>query len=335
LRRKDPRYIDALKKINRLREAISLIRLDMLTSSDPSYKKQLRINIENAKEHIGWLLIDCGEYEKGFAMYSSLPWKTHGEHKYKGMLWALIEMKNYDEALRLLKKGMKRFPKSSILFTTKGVLYGKTCNDIEALQCFECALQLDPYNRHALYNKAVSLNLLGYYEDAASVLHDLMEVYPDEHDYLIEMGYSHFMTGYPEDALKFYREAQAAGCMSPNMYCGLYCIYRHLGLQNDALNIAQLGLNESPDEPAMYETLGECYFERGWIDDAKTVLKDGIKKCPEDDRLKELLKRIEDETDNPDKGKKPPPIGLGILLIMLLRRLKEKHAGQNQDGKSS
>jgi len=63
------------------------------------------------------------------------------------------------------------------------------------------------------------------------------------------------------------------------------------------------------------------------------VLKDGIKKYPEDEGLKELLKKIEDETDNPDKGKKPP-IDLIILLIVLLRRLKEKHAGQNQDGKS-
>ena len=161
MRRKDPRYIDALKKINRLREAISIFRLDMLTSSDPSHKKQARINIENAKEHIGWLLIDCGEYAKGFAMYSSLPWKTHGEHKYKGMSWwALIEMENYGEALKLLRRGMKIFPESSALHITKGILHSKTCHEIDALQSFERALQLDPHNRYALYNKAMSLNLL-------------------------------------------------------------------------------------------------------------------------------------------------------------------------------
>jgi len=168
--------------------------------------------------------------------------------------------------------------------------------------------------------------MLGYYEDAASVLHDLMEGYPDEHDYLIEMGYSHFMTGYVEDALHYYRKAQATGYKSPNMYCGLYCIYTALRLKNEALYIAQEGLNEYPDEPAMYENLGECYFERGWIADAKEILKEGIRKFPEDCGLRELLKKIEDETGNPDKGK-DPPIGLIILLIMLLRKLKEKHVG--------
>jgi predicted Zn-dependent protease len=113
----------------------------------------------------------------------------------------------------------------------------------------------------------------------------------------------------------------------PNLYGGLVSAYLEMGLSHDALEIAQEGITKFPDEPGMYENLGECYFEYGWVDDAKAVLNDGIKKFPEDERLKELLKRIEDETDNPDKGKNPPPIGLVVLIIMLLRKLKEEHAG--------
>jgi len=323
---KNLRYIEAYDEMMRLRKSISILDMEILISSDQSYKNQLRMKREDLKERIGWLFLDCGEYVRGYALYLSLPWKTHGEQKYYGMSWALIQMKNYGEALRLLKKGIKRFPESSTLIITKGILYQKTCHEIDALQSFERALQLDPYNPYALYNKAFSLNLLGYYEEATSILQYLIERYPNEHDYLVEMGYSHFMTGYIEDACKYYRKAQKTGHKSGNMYCGLYCAYRHLGFQDEALYIAQEGLNEYPDEPAMYDNLGECYYERGWILDAKEILKEGVRKFPEDYGLRESLKKIEEETDDPDKWKKPP-IGLIILLIMLLRRLKEKHAG--------
>lgn len=325
----NPRYMDAFREMNRLREMISALNVELLISSDRSYKNHLHTKIEDLKERIGWLLLDCGEYLRGYVLYRSLPWKTHGKHRYNGMSRALIEMEFYDKARKLLKKGMKRFPEAFPLIITKGMLHQKTCDYFDALRSFEHALQLDHHNPYALYNKAVSLNMLGYYEDAASVLHDLMEGYPDEHDYLIEMGYSYLMTGYPEDALQYYRKAQTTGYKSPNMYCGLYGIYLILGLQNEALYIAQEGMNAYPDEPAMYENLGECYFERGWIADAKEILKEGVKKFPEDYRLRELLNKIEDETDNPDKGKKPP-IGLIILLIMLLRKMKEQHSGRKR-----
>jgi hypothetical protein len=37
-----------------------------------------------------------------------------------------------------------------------------------------------------------------------------------------------------------------------------------------------------------------------------------------------MLKRIEDEIDDPDKGKKPPIIDLLVLLSLIQKRLGEK-----------
>jgi tetratricopeptide (TPR) repeat protein len=205
------------------------------------------------------LLLDCREYVRGYALYLSLPWKTHGEQKYYGMSWALIKMKNYGEARRILKKGLKRFPESSTLTITKGILQLATHHYIRALQSFEHAFDLDPCNLDALYYKAFSLDLLGLYEEAVPILQYLTEEYPDDHCFLVEMGLSCFMTGYVEDAFEYYRRAQETGRKSGDMYCGLYCTYSHLGFQDEALYIAQEGLKEYPDEPAMYDNLGECY----------------------------------------------------------------------------
>src|SRR4030067_3716416 len=112
--------IVAYDEIMRLRKTISILNVEILISSDRSYKNQLRMKIEDLKERIGELLLGCGENMRGYAIYLSLPWKTHGEQKYDGMSWALIKMKNYDKAWRILKKGIKRFPESSTLTITKG-----------------------------------------------------------------------------------------------------------------------------------------------------------------------------------------------------------------------
>ena len=98
-----------------------------------------------------------------------------------------------------------------------------------------------------------------------------------------------------------------------------------MGLKKEALEMAQEGIKEFPDVPAMYENLGEAYFEYGWIDDAKKVLEEGLKKFPDDERLKEVLKKIEDDTDDPDKNRKPPLIGIMLLLSLILKKLGKKN----------
>ena len=84
------------------------------------------------------------------------------------------------------------------------------------------------------------------------------------------------------------------------------------------------GLREFPDEPYMYANLGQGYFEKGWTDEARNVLQQGLKKFPDDERIKELLEKIEDETDDPNKGKKPPIIMLLLLQYIIQRRLNKQ-----------
>ena len=58
----------------------------------------------------------------------------------------------------------------------------------------------------------------------------------------------------------------------------------------------------------------------GWLEDARGILTEGLRKFPGDEVIEIMLKRIEDETDNPDKGKKPPIIRLLLLLSLIQKR---------------
>jgi len=73
------------------------------------------------------------------------------------------------------------------------------------------------------------------------------------------------------------------------------------------------------------KNLGETYFEHGWISEASDVINKGLKKFPDDKRLKAVLERIEDETDNSDDSKKPPFLGIMILLSLIIEKLRKKN----------
>ncbi len=326
MKSKDLDEVAMRNEIMKLSKRLERVQQKYEQAKTADRKKTLVLLIEDIKMKIGFNLLDCGDYEKALAVYQSMSWDIYGEHKYIGISSALIDMKCYDEARQLMEKGLQRFPQSYALLIRMGMAYRLQGHDVDALKYFKQALKNCPNQRQALFAKAITLGNLGYYEDSLSIVRELLKKDPDDPKYLYETGYCTLMMGYPEDAIEYYKKASDCGFLSPNLYAGLVSAYMDMGLKHDAMVIAQEGLKEFPDEPGMYENLGECYFEYGWIDDAKAVLNDGIKKFPDDKGLKELLKRIEDETDNSDKEKTPPSIGFFILLIMLLRKLKEKHA---------
>ncbi|MEF9475382.1 MAG: tetratricopeptide repeat protein [Candidatus Mariimomonas ferrooxydans] len=284
--------------------------------------KRVSSRIESFKSRLAWFLLEAGEYREGLRLYRELSWKTYGEEKYIGISRALIELGEYHEADRLLARGLNRFPESGALLVARGLLYRRLGDEFKALKNFQGALALIPDDSHALYDKAISLNALGYYNEAAAILKYFVEKYPDDPEYLIEMGYSLIEQGYPRDAAENYLKAKDMVFESPALYGGLYCAYMDQGMKDEALEIATEGLQKLPDEhPGLYANLGEIYREMGWRDDAIETLSKGLEKFPDDGDLKELLREIEDEDNDPDINKKLRVTGLFMLFSELLKKL--------------
>lgn len=312
------------RKIKKLKKKISKTQKQAKIVKGKIADRGLADHLTNLKNSLAWLYLDLGEYDAGLALYRELPWQTHGEAKYNGMARALIEMEYYDEAGRLLRKGLKRFPESTPLLVGMGLLHRRLGYEFDAFKYFERALEFAPDDRHALYDKALALNGLGHYDDALPILKDIVETYPDDTGYLIELGYTYLSMGLPEDSIPFFQKAKDMEYLSPGIYGGLYCAYIDIGMKHEALEIAAEGIKKLPDKhPGLYENLAEGYKEFGWINEARDMLHEGLKKFPDDEGLKRLLKEIEDETDNPDKDKNPPIIGL-ILLLTLLKKIGER-----------
>lgn len=322
MKKKDPRVVDNLKEIKNLRKKLYKARHEYKHAITLKYKKHLKLYMDDLKECIGWLLIDCEEYKKGLALYQSLSWRTHGEQKYKGICNALLKMGDYEEAFKFFKRGLKRFPESRFLLFLAGILNKRLGRSYEVLRYFEYALTLDSEDLNALDGKAMVLHELGFYEEAAEIFRYLIEQDSDEPGHLFGMGYCSLDQGYPEEAAAYFKKAyeiayqspDVYGLLYPGIYGGLYFSYIEMGFQEEALEIAEEGLRACPDDPGMYRNLAECYFEKGWDDEARDVLKKGIKRFPDDEGLRELLEEIEDEDDDDDPENGPLPMLLALII---------------------
>jgi hypothetical protein len=74
----------------------------------------------------------------------------------------------------------------------------------------------------------------------------------------------------------------------------------------------------------MYPNMGQGHFEMGWVEEARSILNEGLRKFPGDEDIENMVQKIEDETDDPDKGKKPPILGLLLLLSLIQKRVGRK-----------
>ena len=315
------------KSIKKLMLRIEKAEAKLKSAADSDIRKKAQKEFHDLKAQLAWQYLDENEFEKGLAIYQSLSWNTYGEEKYNGMSRALIETGRFTEAKTLLEKGLSRFPESPSLLVAMGNLYHKLGYFEKSLKHFERALAYNPENEFILFSKANALYGLNLYENALPVYKNLAEKYPDESLFITQVGYCHLQMGYPEDASGHFKSLINKGCAVSEDYNGLYCSYYDMGLKDDAIEIAKEGIRKFPkDDPVLYSNLGAAYFEQGWLSDARDIVSEGLKKFPKDEGLKELLKAIEDEIDNPDDDDKKPPIKEILIISALIKKLRNKRA---------
>jgi tetratricopeptide (TPR) repeat protein len=278
---------------------------------------------------LAWKLLDCGQYEKSLLIYVALPWS---EEKYNGLARAWTELNRFEEAERVLEKGLKEYPKSCPLLLGMGNLYLKRGDNLAALRCFERILKLSANDHLALYGKAAVLRNLGQINEAIAILTVLIDGNPEDPLYITEKAHCLLEMGCYHDALELYRKAmniwRKGGTFQDGvaLYSGLCSAYIELQMKKEALEVALDGLKIfSAGHPTLYFNAGVCLSNIGLASEAMELLKGGLKKFPHDEELKELLKELEEDDSNPpDGGGKKPILGLVLLALLIRNRLKKK-----------
>ena len=326
MNKKESLIVNKYKELQKLNRRYLRIQRKLEKTTNSITQLELKEYLDDLKEEMGWRFLDCGEYEKGLSLYRSLPWETHGEGKYNGMVRAFVEMEYYDEARRLLEKGLKEFPESYVLWVARGVLNQRLGYNLESLKCFQFALKYTPEGQSdAFFDVASALCELGHSEEASKILQDLVRRHPEEPRYLVGLAACSLDMGYPKDAVKYYQMARKTGYSTAGIYQGLCCAYSDMGLKKEAMEEALEGLTKFPDgDPGLYENMGELYFEMGWVNESRDILNEGLKRFPNDEGIKDMLAKVDEGSDDPNGGNKPTLPGLILLIALLHKKLGKR-----------
>jgi tetratricopeptide (TPR) repeat protein len=168
---------DTFDKVEELKHDLRKAQREFRSAKDKSMKEMLADMISDLKLDLGWKLFDCGKFEEGLELYESVPWTSWGESKCNGLARALTETGHYDEAKRLLRKGLREFPDSYLLWTALGVLHDRRGAYSQALKCFEKAIRVSPEDDQVLFhNKVVVLDNMGLQYYAESFLYEHLKI---------------------------------------------------------------------------------------------------------------------------------------------------------------
>lgn len=286
------------REIQKLREKIEKLSVELKATTDPKKKEALRTKRYGITAQIGNLYLDQGEFEKARRLHESLPWKSHGEERYYGIARELIEKGEYGEARKLLEEALSKYPNSWELINSMGLVFLRTDDHYGALRYFDRALAIEGNNYAPLLgNKALAFNCLGYYEEAFKLLTELIKKVPDDPGYLVEMGYCQLQREEPWDAIRYYRAAKDMGVGSSSVYGGLCCAYMEAEMRHEAYMIASEGVEKNPNDVAMYENLAKAAMGLESIDEANEVIQKGLTLDPENEPLKELQQCVNTASD--------------------------------------
>ena len=106
---------------------------------------------------------------------------------------------------------------------------------------------------------------------------------------------------------------------------GMCSAYMELGMKREAIVAALEGLKRFPDEDSvLYYNAGAAFLGMGWRKEALEILNKGVERFPDDEELKDFLKQVEDDMNDPDKGDNLPFLGMILLMALIYKRGKKK-----------
>lgn len=114
----------------------------------------------------------------------------------------LVNIDNYEEALKYFDKALEINPKNSLAWHSKGVMLVKLGKNEEAIKCYDKALETDTKNADIWFNKGVALNKLKRYEEAIKSYDKAIEINDKYEDALVNKATILGVIGKKEDCIK-------------------------------------------------------------------------------------------------------------------------------------
>ena len=156
------------------------------------------------------------------SFYRKVGWSEGYVRKYVGIACALTELHRFEEAMRVLQKGLKKHPFSAALFHEMGNYYHARMEYDRSYKWFRRAAEADPKEPMYRFGVANAACCLSQFEEGISIYQSLVNKYPRNGLFRELLGWSLFDTGYTEEAMKEFKSAILLKGSGIDAYMGLY-----------------------------------------------------------------------------------------------------------------
>jgi tetratricopeptide (TPR) repeat protein len=175
-----------------------------------------------------------------------------------------------------------------------GNLYANLGETAVAERYYRLALKIDDLFYPAKMNLAVLLNAQGRNPEAATLLNQVLEVYPDNADAAYSLGLLLVEMAQPEEGLRWLRRASDLAPTNPRVHYNLGLLLQQLGrLDEAAVELASAASMEPTSLEYMY-ALADHHLKRGQLDAALSLAEQMIATHPDESIGRELKDFIED-----------------------------------------
>lgn len=210
-----------------------------LAAATLTKKEKLTERLDDLRAQLAWQYLEGDEYGKAAAIYDKLPKGSNTREKYCGKARILVETGEYDEAEKLLNKGLMEFPDYVPFLNTLGILYNNMGDPYKALKCLDRTISIAPENNpSSLQNKAGALKRLKYHAEALKIWSELVNIFPEDPYYVFERGYCCLMLEKYPEAIEDLRKALSNGYSSSSLYTGLCKAYSSMDCIHEAFGAA-------------------------------------------------------------------------------------------------
>lgn len=113
-----------------------------------------------------------------------------------------LSIKNYEEAIKMYRKALKKDKKFAFCWDNLGIAYRYMGDYQEAISCYKKSLKLDPNGRVPLGNIAIAYQLLEDYDQALLSYRNYAVALPDDPEAYYGAGRMYHLKGDYENALR-------------------------------------------------------------------------------------------------------------------------------------
>lgn len=190
---------------------------------------------------------------------------THKNILYRAK--SAVLARDYDLAIRLLKRLTQEFPNEMGLQQELAATYIRSGNDEQALSLYQKILQNDRNDFGALIAVGGIYRRLGKYEESVSVLERALALDGNSVQTYYTLGFTYKQMGQFDDALECFDQVISQDPGDILAYNHLGSIYSMRGDSKNAIAAYQRGLQLDANHPILHYNLAQEYENLGYFDE--------------------------------------------------------------------